>query len=191
MKKIILASESPRRASLLANLGLRFETLQPCIREELQEGLPPRLLAEGLARAKAGSVEGQVETGLIIAADTVVVLGDRILGKPCDQAEAMEMLASLSGRKHQVVTGVCLSDRDTGKVWLDSEVTDVYFRTLNQAEIEAYVETGEPADKAGAYGIQGKGALLVERIEGCFYNVVGLPLPKLYLMLKEVGISLL
>lgn len=191
MKKIILASASPRRSRLLENMGLQFEIRSPLVFEKLKEGVSPQLLAEKLAREKAQSVEDQVESGVIIAADTIVALGDQILGKPGDRVEAIDMLSRLSARKHHVITGVCLIDRETNRLLLESEVTEVHFRALDSQDIIAYVETGEPFDKAGAYGIQGKGAVLVERIEGCYYNVVGLPLTRLYLMLREVGIDIL
>ena len=144
-----------------------------------------------LARAKAQAAADKVSSGVIIAADTVVVLDDEVLGKPRDESEAAAILARLSGRRHQVITGVCIIDRESERLLTVSEITRVYLRTLSTEEIAAYVSTGEPLDKAGAYGIQGLGALLVERIEGCYYNVVGLPLFRLNLMLKEVGINIL
>ena len=191
LRRIILASESPRRSCLLRSLGLEFEICRPQVNEDGIRGGSPRQLVEKLARAKAQAAADKVSSGVIIAADTVVVLDDEVLGKPRDESEAAAILARLSGRRHQVITGVCIIDRESERLLTVSEITRVYLRTLSTEEIAAYVSTGEPLDKAGAYGIQGLGALLVERIEGCYYNVVGLPLFRLNLMLKEVGINIL
>ncbi|NMA63746.1 MAG: septum formation inhibitor Maf [Syntrophomonadaceae bacterium] len=191
MRRIILASESPRRSCLLQSLGLKFEIYRPQLDEDGIRGDSPWQLVEKLARAKAQAVANEVSSGVIIAADTVVVLDNKVLGKPRDESEAAAMLARLSDRKHQVITGVCVIDQESGRLLTASEITRVYFRALSMEEIAAYVSTGEPLDKAGSYGIQGLGALLVERIEGCYYNVVGLPLFRLHLMLKEVGINIL
>jgi septum formation protein len=132
-----------------------------------------------------------LKEGAVLAADTIVVKDGSILGKPLNPEQAVEMLRFLSGSKHTVITGICVFDILTGKKLIDSESTVVYFRDLSEAEIERYVFSGEPFDKAGGYGIQGLGALFVARIEGCFYNVVGLPLAKLCTMLNFVGISLI
>lgn len=184
--KVVLASASPRRQELLRQVGIE-PVVHPAdfaecggVASQAQE------VAERNALGKAQAVRAQVGDALpIIAADTIVVVDKKILGKPQDEAEAKEMLTLLSGRKHQVMTGVALCYQ--GKTLAATCVTDVYFRQLTQAEIDAYVATKEPLDKAGAYGIQGKGALLVEKIDGCYNNVVGLPLTKLSAMLTEIG----
>lgn len=188
--KLILASQSPRRKELLEKLGLDFEVVVSKAEEDLQED-DPVLLAEKLALKKARLVAGQQPEGLVIGADTVVALGGTILGKPKSKEEARKMLQLLSGKTHRVITGVALVEAPQGRARVDHEITQVSFRPLEPEEIEAYLQTGEPLDKAGAYGIQGLGGLLVERIEGCYSNVVGLPLTKLYLMLREFGIRVL
>ncbi len=191
MKKIILASASPRRQQLLANLGVPFTSFPANIDEGVFLLEKPRDAVRRIAEAKARAVAVSFEEGLIIAADTAVVLAGEFLGKPSHSREAMVMLQRLSGRPHQVITAVCLYDVKTGQILVDEEETRVYFRNLTREEIESYVNTGEPMDKAGAYGIQDRGALLVEKIEGCYFNVVGLPLGRLYLMLKSFDVNLL
>ncbi|MDK2784328.1 MAG: nucleoside triphosphate pyrophosphatase [Bacillota bacterium] len=155
--------------------------------------MEPGTLVEELARRKAAQVSAQLaepEETLVIGADTVVVLDGKILGKPHDEEEARAMLEALAGRWHEVFTGVAVIDPAGGRVASTREKTRVKFRSLCPKEIAAYVATGEPLDKAGAYGVQGKGALLVERIDGCYYNVVGLPLVKLQELLAEFGVDI-
>ena len=188
--KIILASASPRRRELLSALGLSFE-IRPAIGEEHPvPGLPGGETAKRLSRAKcleiAAGADGQ---DVVIAADTVVCLDDEILGKPADEEDAARMLKALSGRDHRVYTGVTVARG--GRVLSDYEETAVHFRPLTEREIAAYIATGEPMDKAGAYGIQGCAALFVRAIEGDYFNVVGLPLCKLGQMLKELGVELI
>ena len=177
---LILASASPRRRELLAVLGLDFSIVVPEIDETPKPDEKPRAFAERLAEEKAGAVEG---SGIIIAADTIVVQNGNILGKPTNQQHACEMLRSLSGAVHEVVTGVCVKSPERTVVF--SVSTQVAFRILEEAEIPAYVETGEPMDKAGAYAIQGGAAHMIRRIEGSYTNVVGLPLCEL----QEVLVS--
>lgn len=191
MKPIILASQSPRRKELLARLGLVFTAIPANIEENITSFQFPQKAVQEIAFHKARYVSDLLNDGLIIAADTVVVLKDTILGKPVDEKNAFKMLTSLSGQEHTVVTGICLMDAASGAFQVDSESTKVRFRELSDTEIRNYIATKEPMDKAGAYGIQGRGAVLVDRIEGCYYNVVGLPLTKLYLMLEGFGINLL
>ncbi|HEX3010468.1 MAG TPA: Maf family protein [Syntrophomonadaceae bacterium] len=191
MKPIILASQSPRRKELLARLGLVFTTIPANIDEEMTSSQYPQTAVQEIAFQKAKYVSELVNDGLIISADTVVVWKDNVLGKPADQKNAFEMLKMLSGQEHQVITGLCLWDVASGRYELESEMTVVHFRRLTDKEIKNYVSTGEPMDKAGAYGIQGLGSMLVDRIEGCYYNVVGLPLTRLYLMMEHYGINLL
>ena len=188
---MILASQSPRRRELLAQMGLTQFIIRPALGEEKADpGLTPGRLVEALSRRKAEEVAARSDPGdLVIAADTVVAVDGRILGKPRDGAQAREMLTLLSGRSHTVYTGVTV--RRDGEVLTGHEATRVRFRPLSPAEIDAYVRTGEPMDKAGAYGIQGLGALLVEGIEGDYCNVVGLPVCRLGRMLTRFGVDLL
>ncbi|MDR0671058.1 MAG: Maf family protein [Oscillospiraceae bacterium] len=189
--KIILASASPRRRMLLAQTGLTdFLTCEPHCDETTPEGAAPEETVRRLSRAKADAVAGRYEAGdVIIAADTLVCLDGRLLGKPRGGAEAAEMLTRLSGRAHEVYTGVTV--RRGALARTAYERTEVVFRPLTAEEIAAYVDSGEPMDKAGAYGIQGRGALIVARVYGDFYNVMGLPLCRLGAMLAEFGVSLL
>jgi len=177
MKNILLASASPRRKELLALAGLEFDAVPSQAEEVLPPGFSPEQCAARLAAVKAEDVARHHPNALIIAADTIVAAGGQILGKPRDEADAARMLRLLSGREHRVITGVCLRKNTAKRIF--SQVTSVRFYTLGEDEIEAYVQTGEPMDKAGAYGIQGKGALLVESIAGDYFNVVGLPIARL------------
>ena len=188
---IILASQSPRRRELLEQIGLTGFEIRPARGEERADpSLPPDRLVEALSRQKAEEVSSAADPGdLVIAADTVVAIGGRVLGKPGTPARAAEMLASLSGRTHTVYTGITVC-RD-GRFLTEHEATSVRFRSLSPADISAYVSTGEPLDKAGAYGIQGLGALLVEGSEGDYGNVVGLPLVRLSRMLARFGLDVL
>jgi len=174
-QSLTLASASPRRRELLTTLGLDFRVVVPEIDETPKAGEKPYAFAERLAAEKAGAVD---VSGIIIAADTIVVQGETILGKPTDERHACEMLRSLSGAAHEVVTGVCIKSSDRSVVF--SVVTQVTFRTVEDVAIEAYVATGEPMDKAGAYAIQGGAAHMIRCIEGSYTNVVGLPLCELY-----------
>lgn len=186
--KIVLASQSPRRRQLLGQMGLEFTTQSPEIDESAFHGRDARDLVETLSREKARWVaRQQTPDTLVIGADTVVVLDGAILGKPRDWAEAEAMLAALSGRDHQVFTGVTLCQGD--RILTQAEETQVTFRPLTGQEIRQYVSTGEPMDKAGSYGIQGYGCLLVEGIRGDYFNVVGLPVCRLGRMLARFGIE--
>jgi septum formation protein len=191
MKKIILASGSPRRKELLEKIGLKFEVAAGDIEEDLNNGLPPRKLAEKLSLDKAGAAALKYSDAVIIAADTLGVFEGKIIGKPHTPSVARKMLSMLSGKMHLVITGYTILDTGTRKSITKSVTTKVYFRRLTEAEIEAYVKTGEPLDKAGAYAIQGLGALIVEKIEGDYYNVIGLPLSSLMESLKEFGVKVL
>lgn len=186
---IILASNSPRRKELLQQVGIPFVADPADLDESALPGEKPEVYAVRVALDKARVVAKRVGKGLVVAADTIVVVDGTVLGKPADAADAVRMLTRLSGREHEVITGVALIDAATDTEQSRAERTRVRFRHLNKHEIESYVATGEPLDKAGAYGIQGKGALLVERIEGCYFNVVGLPLSLLETMLKERGLD--
>ena len=188
---IILASQSPRRRQLLGQIGLDHFIVRPARGEEVMDpALSPAQLVEELSRQKAREVAGASDPGdLVIAADTVVAIDGRVLGKPHDREEACAMLSALSGREHTVYTGVtvCRDDR----MLTQHEATQVRFRSLSPREIQAYVDSGEPMDKAGAYGVQELGALLVEGIRGDYYNVMGLPVCRLGGLLRELGVDCL
>lgn len=188
---LILASNSPRRRDLLTQLGLTFLVAPADVDERVLAGEKPEQYALRVAADKAQVAAGRTCSGIVIAADTIVVLDDQILGKPVDARDAERMLSLLSGRQHQVMTGLVLRDAATGSTDARIAVSSVWFKRLLPSEIGAYVATGEPLDKAGAYGIQERGALLVEKIEGCYFNIVGLPLFLLGEMLRNFGIDLL
>lgn len=184
---LILASGSPRRRQLLEQIGLTFVVRSSDVDESVSPGLTPAQVVESLSARKGEAVAAEAAPGdLVLSADTVVALDGAILGKPRDRAEAEAMLTALSGRTHQVYTGVTLLQ--DGRRLTEHEATAVTFRPLSPEEIAAYVSTGEPMDKAGAYGIQGLGALLVERLEGDYFNVMGLPLCRLGEMLAQFGV---
>ena len=183
--KLVLASGSPRRREILHFLGLDHEVRPPDVEETLRPGEGPAAAARRLAVDKATASAG-APNELILGADTLVVLGTKILGKPADAADAVRMLLKLQGRDHEVFTGLAL--RMGKRVEADVAVTRVWFRSLDAAECEEYVGSGEPLDKAGAYGIQGLGAALVERIEGEYFNVMGLPVQLMLSLLTRQGL---
>ena len=188
--EIILASQSPRRRELLKQMGLEFEVLVPDIDERMDRALAPAELVEAISAEKAEKAAGQVDReAIIIAADTVVALNGRLLGKPADENQAREMLQALSGSRHQVYTGFTV--RQGERSVTRSECTQVSFRALTAEEIEHYIATGEPMDKAGSYGIQGYGALLVEGLQGDYFNVMGLPVCSLGQVLGQFGVDCL
>ena len=176
MRKIILASASPRRAEIMRLSGFSFDVDVSDFVEDMAEKLPPKILAEKLALGKALAVAPRHSDALIIGADTFVVAGDQILGKPHTKENAVAMLSLLSGGTHTVITGYAIVDTDSGARHVDASVTEVTFRTLSDREIVAYVETGEPLELAGGYAIQGGAARFATRIEGDYYGVMGLPL---------------
>ena len=183
---MILASQSPRRRELLGQMGFSF-TVRPAKGEELPHPeLTHAQLVEELARQKALEVSAEAEADdVVVAADTVVAIDGKVLGKPHDKVHAAQMLSALSGREHTVYTGVAVKRGET--LLVEHEATQVRFRPLTEREIDLYIQTGEPMDKAGSYGIQGYGALLVEGIRGDYFNVVGLPICRLGRMLAQVG----
>ena len=183
MQRIILASQSPRRQELIRNVTEDFDVVVSPVEEDLPEGTPPEQAPVYLARLKAGAVSRMYPDRLVIGADTVVLLGGRLLGKPADADDAREMLRSLSGRVHTVVTGCCLKLGDRERCF--SQSTSVEFYPMSDREIDEYIATGEPFDKAGSYGIQGKGMLFVKGIAGDYFNVMGLPVALLGRELKS------
>ena len=191
MKTIILASASPRRKELLSKTGLKFRVDESSYEENLKLTLKPDKLAIFLAREKARDVARRHRNALIISADTIVVLKNRVFGKPRSRKEAKEMLKALSGKAHTVITGYTIMDTGSGEELSGSVKSKVFFKVLSEREIDAYIKSGEPLDKAGAYGVQGLGAVIVRRIEGDFFNVMGLPLNSLAESLKNFGISVL
>ena len=189
--KIILASASPRRRQLLKELGLKFKVISTNKEEKVDDTFFPVQIARKLAVRKALEVSKKVRDSsiIIIAGDTIVVLGNKILGKPQSKKEAIEMLSRLSGKIHKVITGICILQGN--KKVVGHEITKVTFQKLSPAMILSYVNTGESMDKAGGYGIQGKAALLIKKIEGDYFNVMGLPLVRLAKLLGLFGIPLL
>lgn len=189
MARIVLASGSPRRQELLTRIGIRDFTVRvPQVEEWYPQGLTPPEIVSYISREKSQAVPSE-EDEIVITADTMVFLDDQRLGKPQDEADALRMLTALQGRRHTVCTGVTVRQGD--RVLTESEATGVIFRPAEESELRAYIATGEPMDKAGSYGVQGKGALLVERLEGDFFNVMGLPVLRLSRMLAQFGIKLL
>ena len=216
-KKIILASASPRRKELLENIGLKFEVIPSGIDENIENkpfsfakrecskslkggfaGLEDFCAAhffeliENIAFEKVLDVKEKIHyPAIIIGSDTVVIINNKILGKPENKEDAFNMLKLLSGKTHRVISAIAVYDTETKKVIKDSVMSEVTFRKLDNQEIQSYIESGEPMDKAGAYGIQKKGAMLVEKINGCYFNVMGISVVKLYEILKEFGVKLL
>jgi septum formation protein len=187
---LILASGSPRRVALLAELGVPFRTVVSDARETVDPRLDPEAQAVKIAERKARAVASQLEAGIVLGADTIVVLDGVLLGKPMDDADATSMLRRLSGREHGVVTGIAVLDAGTGSLRTSAVTSIVGFRALTESEIAEYVATGEPSGKAGAYAIQGLGARLVSNMEGCFSNVVGLPLCETARLLSAAGVAI-
>ena len=186
--KLILASSSPRRAEILANAGLPFSVLSSAVDESPHPGETPEALVLRLANAKADLVTARaVGPAIVVGADTVVVLDDKILGKPRSKEEARHMRQQLSGRTHSVLTGVAMVRLPDCERRQFTDSTLVHFRPVTEEEISAYLATEEPHDKAGAYAIQGQAGRYIPRIEGCYFNVVGLPLSRVLTELKTLG----
>jgi septum formation protein len=185
--RVVLASASPRRHELLNLIGIKHEVIPASIDESVRGRESPAKHAERLAREKAGVVAARDSKSVAIGADTIVLIDKKILGKPANSVDAGSMLRLLSGRMHTVVTAVAVARGK--KIASAVEKVSVTFRDLSDDEIDAYISTGEPMDKAGAYGIQGYGATIVERIEGDYFAVMGLPLVKLVALLSEVGVE--
>ncbi len=184
---VYLASGSPRRRKLLKQIGIKFNSFSVKLHEEFVDGEDPLACAKRLASEKMEIAKSKVKRGIIITADTIVVLDDKVIGKPRNKNEAIKFLSMLSGRTHIVYTGICIVNTETNTKIIDIEKTKVEFRKIEKDEIKDYVAGGSPMDKAGAYGIQDDfGAVFVKKINGCYYNVVGLPLTKLYNALRKI-----
>ncbi|MBI4591680.1 MAG: septum formation protein Maf [Candidatus Rokubacteria bacterium] len=186
-RRLVLASASPRREDLLRQLGVSFEVLPSDVAEQWPPGTP-REAVTGLALAKARSVRGRVGTAVVLGADTAVVLEGQVFGKPRDPEDARGMLRQLRGREHEVITGVALVEAPAGREAATAVVSRVRMRAYDEAEMEAYIASGEPFDKAGAYAVQGAGSALVAAVQGCYTNVVGLPLTTTRRLLEAWGV---
>ena len=182
---IILASASPRRKEILENTNVKFKIMASSIEELRLEGESPCQMVMRLAFEKGIDIASRQKSDLVISADTIVVLDNTVLGKPKDEIEARKMITSLSGRTHQVITGISLINLDNNKKIIDYVISNVKFKNLSEEDINDYIRTKESLDKAGAYGIQGYGALLVEEIQGDYFNIVGLPISRLSDLLKN------
>lgn len=185
MKQIILASASPRRLEILRQNGIEVQIVKSHVSETIQSYEKPEQIAMSLSFKKALNVSKKLETGLVIGADTIVVLKDSILGKPKNELDARLMLKSLSGKRHRVITGYAIIDIDNKIKLVDYETSEVIFNTLSISEIDSYISSGEYQDKAGSYAIQGRGSMLVSSISGCYFNIVGLPISKINQSLKH------
>lgn len=186
MSSIVLASQSPRRRELMARITTDFEVMVSQVDEVLPDGISPEDTAAYLAELKAAAVAAECPGKTVIGSDTVVILDGEVLGKPADADDAARMLRALSGKTHTVITGCCIIKDGEKSVF--SEATEVVFYPLSDSDIADYIATGEPFDKAGAYGIQGQGSLLVKGIEGDFFNVVGFPVGRLNRELRNLGV---
>ena len=191
MKPIILASASPRRKALLEQIGLKFTVDASGNDEQVEDGVEPHQLVCRISLQKAEAVSGKYTDAIIIAADTIGVIDGQIIGKPRSSEKAREMLARLSGKAHKVITGLTVLDTASQKTVSRSVETTVYMKKLTSGEMDNYVKSGEPLDKAGAYAVQGLGAVIIERIEGDYFNVMGLPLATLAEVLREFGVEVL
>ncbi len=189
-KKIILASTSTRRHDLAKQMGLEFEIIPTNYEEDMTMDLGPAELAKTLSYGKAKEVADRLKRGIIIGVDTFIVFDGKKLGKPKSENEAFEMLRSFSGKSQEVYSGVALIDYETGNEIQDFEVTKVKFREMDDQEIKNYIKTGEPMDKAGAYGIQGLSSIFIEKVDGCYANVVGFPIYNIYKNLKKIGVNI-
>lgn len=191
MKQIVLASSSPRRKRILEQIGLSFHIAPSNIEEKMNARLKPHGQAEFLSKQKANKVAKRYKSAIIIAADTLVVFNDQIIGKPTSPSDAKRILRMLSGKTHTVITGYTIIDTQTNKTITNSVETIVYMKKMSTKEIDAFIKTGEPLDKAGGYGADEKGSLFIEKIEGDFFNVIGLPLFAVAESLRKISIKIL
>lgn len=192
-RRIILASSSPRRSEILKSIKLDFEVIPSSYEEKMTGSMDVQDEVTFLAYNKALNVSGKVNdrNSIIIGADTVVCKDGRILGKPSSRQDAFDTLKMLSGTNHFVITGLCVMDMTDNKIVKHAEKTEVFFRDLTDDQIDRYIDTREPFDKAGSYGIQGLGSVFVKKIDGCYFNVVGLPVYKLYDILRGMGVDII
>ena len=186
MKKIILASGSPRRKDLLTDAGIKFDIDVSDYEEDMTLDLSPRELAKHLSLGKASAVANRHKNAIIVAADTFVVLKGEVLGKPHTKEKAKEMLKKLSGQIHSIITGFTIIDTETGKTISEAQESKLYFREILPEEIDEYVDSGEPLDKAGAYAVQGGGGKFVEKIEGDYTNIIGIPMKAFLEKFKKI-----
>lgn len=189
-KKIILASTSPRRQELLKQIGLNFEIAPSKYEEDMSLNLSNQNLAKTLAYGKAKDVADKLKNGVVIGSDTFVVFQGKRIGKPKNKKDAENILKNISGKKLVIYSGIAIIDKYKNREIKDCEITKVKIKKLSTKEIKDYIATGEPLDKAGAFGIQGRGAIFIEKINGCYSNVVGLPLYKLYINLQKLGVTI-
>jgi len=189
-KKIILASTSPRRKELLRQIGLDFDVAPSDFEEDMSLKLSHKDLAKTLALGKARAAAGKYKNGIVIGSDTFVVYGGKRIGKPKDKNDARKMLRTLSGKTMKIYSGLAVIDAGSKKELLDCEVAEVKMSKLSNKEIDDYIKTGEPLDKAGAFAVQGIGDVFIEKISGCYSSVIGLPLRSLYKSLNKLGINI-
>ena len=188
MTKIILASSSPQRENLMKQLGVNFEIIPSNFDEDSVKKIAPKEYVKKLAKCKAGFVADAQNEGVIIGVDTVISFGDEIIGKPKNKEDAAKTLRKLSGKTHNVISGICVINKYSNKIVTKAVVTKVKFRKLNEKLIKQYIDSKEPLNKAGSYGIQGKGAILIEAVNGDYYNIVGLPLTTLAKILEGMKV---
>ncbi|MCX8194000.1 MAG: Maf family protein [Candidatus Pacearchaeota archaeon] len=189
-KKIILASVSPRRKGLLQQIGINFEVIPSNFKEDMTLKMPPHKLVVHLALGKAKDVANRIKEGIVIGADTFFVLNKEFIGKPKNEKDAIKTLKKISGKTLKVYSGIAIIDSKTGKTITDYEVTDIKIRKMSDHEIKSYVKTKEPLDKAASIAIQGLGAIFIEKLNGCYTNVIGLPLHCLANNLKKFGVNI-
>jgi len=190
-RKIILASKSKQRKELLKIIGLDFKIEKSDYIEDMTEKIPAQKLVQKLALGKAQDIAKKYKNAIIIGADTFVILEKEFLGKPHTPQKAKEMLKKISGKKHQLITGIAIIDTKKNKTFTDCEITEVWFKKLSDKEIAKYIKTGEPLDKAGGYAIQKLGCLFIEKIKGNYTNAVGLPMNKVYEHLLKLDVDIL
>ncbi len=190
MKNIILGSTSPRRKALLELINLPFDVMASDYKEDMTLNMPPSELAQFLAKGKADSVVEKSGDGIVIGADTIISINGEVMGKPKDEIEAKAMLQKLSGNTHEVITGVAMIEKPGGKTVTVSSISKVTFKAIPEHEIDAYVASGAPMHRAGAYGIQDLGSLFIENIDGDYYGIMGLPIFTIAEMLKEFDVDI-
>jgi septum formation protein len=189
-RKIILASTSPRRKGLLQQIGLEFDVVPSSYEENMDLKLSPKKMVQLFAEGKAVSVASKIKKGIVIGVDTIIVFNNEKLGKPLTDKKAIDLLRDISGKEINVYSGICIIDIENKKKIIDYEISKIKLKKLTKEEIQNYVKTGEPLDKAGGFAIQGMGGIFVEKIEGCHSNIIGLPLYNLYKNLKKLDVNI-